>query len=83
MKCPICCGEGSVPYQLDDDLFDETVCEYCDGEGEIMTNEEWFTSLSTEEKARFLANDAWRFNNQFYYMSREEGWFEWLKQIHK
>ena len=51
MKCPVCCGEGSVPYQLDDDLFDETFCEKCDGTGEITTWEEFIRTCTRKELA--------------------------------
>ena len=35
MKCPRCNGDGSVPYHIADDLFDETNCPLCGGSGEI------------------------------------------------
>lgn len=55
MKCPRCRGNGSVPYHIDEDLFDETLCPVCHGSGEIeVTNEEWLNTLPTEEKAEFL-----------------------------
>lgn len=34
MKCPRCNGEGSVPYHIAGDLFDETNCPLCGGSGE-------------------------------------------------
>ena len=35
-----------------------TTCEFCGGTGVIksLTNEEWFCSLSTKEKAKFFKN---------------------------
>ena len=39
MKCPKCNGEGSVPYHIADDLFDETNCPLCGGSGEVMTDD--------------------------------------------
>ena len=57
MKCPICNGKGYVYNALGS--FNED-CGHCQGtgkvrvEGEPMTNEEWFASLPTEEKAKFI-----------------------------
>ena len=48
MKCPSCNEDGRTQY------FDYP-CIRCGGTGVIeVTNEEWFCSLSTEEKARFI-----------------------------
>ena len=51
-----------------------------------MTNEEWFTSLSTEEKARFfdrICYSAWGdINSRFRDMADYTDWVEWLKQPH-
>lgn len=49
--CMNCWGTGKVP-----DFWDETkniICPRCNGSGKEpqQTNEEWFCSLSTEEKA--------------------------------
>lgn len=54
---------------------------------EPMTNEEWFCTLSTEEKAKWLSR-----HNQFMYncgekhampkTMHEEDWEWWLKQPH-
>ena len=41
------------------------------------TNEEWFCSLSTEEKARFLVS-----NKLFFRMLDYDGFVEWLKEKH-
>ena len=41
-----------------------------------QTNEEWFATLSTEEKATFLASN--KMLNFDYQM-----WIEWLREIHK
>ena len=56
MKCPRCNGNGSVPYPIDYEqgLFDETNCPLCGGSGEVLTNEEWFESLTTEKKAKII-----------------------------
>ena len=52
MKCPICDGGGritSLPSGM------PVKCTRCNGTGEVeQTNEEWFASLSTEEKAVFM-----------------------------
>ena len=57
MKCPKCNGRGTVGY-FHIDHFADIECDRCHGRGEVseveMTNEEWFTSLSTEEKAKFI-----------------------------
>lgn len=43
-----------------------------------MNNEEWFCSLSTEEKARVLVN-----NKLFFRMLDYDGFIEWLKEKHE
>ena len=43
-----------------------------------QTNEEWFCGLSTEEKARVLADEKLHFRMLYY-----DGFVEWLKEIHK
>lgn len=54
-KCPRCNGNGSVPYHIADDLFDETNCPLCGGSGEIeQTNEEYIRTCSTEELAKLI-----------------------------
>lgn len=55
MKCPRCNGNGSVPYHIADDLFDETNCPLCGGSGEVeQTNEEYIRTCSTEELAKLI-----------------------------
>ena len=39
MKCPRCNGEGSVPYHIADDMFDETLCPLCGGTGEYVKSD--------------------------------------------
>lgn len=56
-----------------------TICPFNDERTECdayapMTNENWFISLSTEEKARFLAINKLNFDYQM--------WLEWLKEEH-
>lgn len=52
-----------------------------------MTNEEWFTNLSTEEKARFLACEFTVACDDYAYSNNKETWnekywLEWLKEKH-
>ena len=56
-----------------------TICPFDDERTECdayapMTNENWFISLSTEEKATFLAVNKLNFDYQM--------WLEWLKEKH-
>ena len=96
MKCPMCNGSGKcyeqkIRYQeIETNRTDFTLakCHKCNGTGEVeMTNEEWFTSLSTEEKARFfdrICYSAWGdINSRFRDMADYTDWVEWLKQPHK
>ena len=52
MKCKFCGGSGKDNWMVGTDFLP---CPVCNGTGEIkekpMTNEEWFATLSTEEKA--------------------------------
>lgn len=82
MKCPKCGGSGwDVVHGFD--------CISCDGKGEIdLTNEEWFGTLSTKEKAKWLSR-----HSQFMYecgqkqvapkIMYEEDWEWWLKEKHE
>ena len=64
-------------------------CPVCDGTGEILqTNEEWFATLSTEEKAKALHKLHWEMQNHFDYSPDDEDYVEeyclcWLKAVHK
>ena len=90
MKCPRCNGDGSVPYHIADDMFDEDVCPMCNGTGEVeQTNEEWLKSMSTEQLADVFFE--YRYINatprQKLWMSASEECIktdivEWLKQPH-
>lgn len=67
------------------DAYGDKVCAF-DGDCEnyVQTNEEWFCSLSTEEKATFLAIQV-RLGVEFYRTNDEryqnhDWWVEWLKQ---
>ena len=77
MKCLNCDGTG-----IDDDRL---ICYRCGGTGEIeQTNEEWFCSLSTEEKAKWIAEEK-MCRGYFIFPSMEEAIqdaLEWLKEKH-
>jgi len=82
MKCGYCNGTGEHV----NDANRMTTCEFCGGTGVIkpLTNEEWFCSLPTEEKATFLAIQI-RLGVEFYRTNDEryqnhDWWVRWLKQ---
>lgn len=88
MKCPICHDKGRIQdhkYNEEHDIeylvYCEKKCEYCNGTGEVneplQTNEEWLCNLSTEEKARVLADGKLHFRMLDY-----DGFVGWLKEIH-
>ena len=70
----------------------DSVKRICTWDGECenlepMTNEEWFASLSTEEKAEWISKatiDAWfrQVNNELPKPNGAKEWAEWLKQPH-
>ena len=75
---------------------DYVKCEMCNGTGEVsetgeveQTNEQWFCSLSTEEKAKWLGDNfgyvAYKGSGGKPKRVQEdlvEYWQEWLKQPH-
>ena len=90
MKCPECDGRGyleellSTKYLGKFPQYKMIECSVCHGKGEInafkpMTNEEWFCSLSTEEKAKAMKKlvAKWRMNNFV-----ENYFLDWLKEVH-
>ena len=89
MKCPVCSGNGSVPYPIDYEqgLFDETNCDLCGGSGEVLTNEEWFCdyfnnefrSMPTEKKAELIADFILRLEEL---NCNKRAWEKWLKEKH-
>lgn len=85
MKCPKCNGRKKILEPCDGALLGTVLvtCDVCDGTGEVtMTNEEWFCSLSTEEKAKWLEDKMmWAAQEQGTFTSK--GWIRWLKEIHK
>ena len=93
--CPTCGGTGKVVHPMMSMNGDEYTgeweqheCEACNGTGvvEPLTNEAWFCSLSTEEKARFLemiCYSAWGDkNSRFKDMADYTDWMDWLKEKH-
>lgn len=85
MKCPRCNGNGSIPYHIADDLFDETNCPLCGGSGEVMTEQEYLQTCNTEQLADVIADfyllGYTHGHNQMDITSRTK-WTEWLKQPH-
>ena len=73
MKCKACNGTGYVTacvYESDEIGFVDKnyECAVCHGTGQILqTNEEWFTTLSTEEKAKWI----FRLTCKCYWCGRE------------
>lgn len=81
MKCWVCDGFG-VTYKSRRSAFRKETCTRCNGTGEIQTNENWFCSLSTEEKAKWLEEKmTWAAQEQGTFTAK--GWAKWLKQPHK
>ena len=87
MKCPRCNGDGSVPYHIADDLFDETNCPLCGGSGEVMTEQEYLQTCNTEQLADVFFE--YRYINatpqqQLWLSANEDfvkgGIVKWLKQ---
>ena len=83
--CPKCNGRGTVGY-FHIDHFVDIECDRCNGSGEVeMTNEEWFASLPTEEKAKWIAEEK-MCRGYFIFPSMEEAIqdaLEWLKEKHE
>ncbi len=81
MKCSRCNGKGEYFNEVYNDgkrrreILVE--CDMCHGTGEVqMTNEEWFCSLSTTEKAEFLSTMAKKAESISW-------WDDWLKEKHE
>ena len=85
MKCSLCDGKGEYMHQCGG----YRPCEHCNGTGKVdITNEDWFCSLSTEEKARFFACEFTIACDDYAYSGNKETWnekywLEWLKKEHK
>ena len=77
MKCPKCGGNGKEYWN--GNVFCNTgfECDKCNGTGEIeQTNEEWFDTLSTEEKAEVFAQLS-------SYGGNVDAILDWLKGEHR
>ena len=99
-ECPKCNGRGTVGYYHIDHFID-IECDRCHGSGEVsetdVTNEEWFASLPTEEKAKWMAkhmsfcevceiqtcrgDGCQRFDRGS--MTETDAFREWLKEKHE
>ena len=83
MKCGYCNGTGEHV----NDANRMTTCEFCGGTGVIkpLTNDEWFCSLSTEEKAKVLYD--FYYNGQkdklIYASINVNSFKEWLRHPHR
>ena len=97
MKCKTCYGKGGI-FNADFDGMYDIVCPACKGKGEvdengrpILTNEEWlceqilhFTELSTEEKAKCLAEKIEYLSENLVEINVNKiAWLRWLKETHK
>ena len=87
MKCQLCDGKGEYMHAIGG----YRPCEYCNGTGEIEgTNEEWFCSMSTEEKVKALLDLRERIRQKMRGEIGSENKFhkgdyyrEWLKEKHE
>ena len=95
MKCEECGGRGKVQrwfyertgFGKCEKVCGDVKCEWCNGTGEVeQTNEEWFCTLPTEEKAHFLSVECARaMCEQQLKITNRNGvdyWKMWLKQPH-
>ena len=85
MKCPRCNGKRCEPDNSGYLVW--RACKMCHGKGIVPdNNENWFCSLPTEEKAKFLemiCYSAWGDkNSRFKDMADYTDWVEWLKEVH-
>lgn len=80
MKCEYCNGNGVII----NDALRRTSCPVCGGKGDIeQTNEEWFDTLSTEEKADFFCTVQNCLTIYGDHIATHEDWVKWLKEPHK
>ena len=87
MKCKVCGGAGVIQGQAPGLV---SCCPACDGKGFIeLTNEEWFCSLTTAEKAKVFANATYSTAETPLTIlwggkeAEQKKWEMWLKQPHK
>ena len=87
MECRYCKGTGTTNWCINGTFI---TCPACNGTGidvpdeeqeepQEQTNEEWFCTLSTEEKAEVLL----RFYYQDVCMNTKQSVVEWLKEVHE
>jgi hypothetical protein len=89
MKCPRCNGKRCEPNNSGYLVW--IACKMCHGTGIVPdNNENWFCSLPTEEKAKWLADNfgyvAYKGSGGKPKRVQEdlvEYWQEWLKEEHK
>lgn len=96
MKCPRCNGKRCEPDNSGDLVW--RACKMCHGKGIVPDNNEyWFCSLSTEEKAKWMAkhmsfcevceiqtcrgDGCQRFDRGS--MTETDAFREWLREKHK
>ena len=89
MICKTCLGKGWI---INKDYTDRIECPACHGTKETNpTNEDWFCSLSTAEKAEFLdaihtsycVTGDWLHDEDVHgHGMKREDWELWLKQPH-
>ena len=92
MKCKYCNGTGYNDTQRGTVMTEFPPCPWCGGSGYIkdneQTNEEWFATLSTEEKAKTIANATYSsamMGVEITALPKEDEvrkWKRWLKQPH-
>lgn len=86
MKCPRCNGRKCEPDNSGSLVW--RACKMCHGSGIVPdNNENWFCSISTEEKANFFAKQCADSVADFKVgdMSKwkSENWMKWLKGEHE
>ena len=92
--CKKCGGTGEIRVPVTEHmgtvLYGSEQCDVCDGTGEEQTNEEWFCSLPTEEKAEWLSKHFHCGDCIFEkpmcggeYDGCKSAFVEWLKGEHK
>ena len=83
MKCPMCDGTGKSEIGVGAFTIHGADCDRCAGKGVIepLTNEEWFSTLSTEEKAKVLRRKT--YGNGDENKREEKGWENWFKAEHQ
>ena len=82
MECKHCDGAGFYGNGAS-----QFKCVYCNGIGEVQTNEEWLRNADTEQLAEWIAHQSLialleNQNNHSLRMTYPAYWVEWLKQPH-